>query len=263
MARLLPLLFLLVFACPTYADTTIFNSGPPDGRIAMTSQIAGGGFAGSETADDFLLTQSAQITTAKFYGLILNGDATNINQVITEMYHVFPIDSTVPPSGNVPTRTNSPSDVAFDSRDSSAAQLTYNVVTLGTFSAANSVINNLTVNSGGEGPVRGVEVEFDVTFTNAFDLSAGHYFFVPQVGLSSGNFVWLSASGPNFTGDLQAWIRNTALEPDWLRVGTDIVGNTRFDAAFELDGTIVPEPSTLLLIGTGLSGMLARLRKKA
>jgi hypothetical protein len=43
------------------------------------------------------------------------------------------------------------------------------------------------------------------------------------------------------------------LDPDWSRVGQDIVGGNpfpTFDAAFSLDGT-VPEPSTLLLVGSG------------
>jgi hypothetical protein len=33
------------------------------------------------------------------------------------------------------------------------------------------------------------------------------------------------------------WIRNADLEPDWLRVGTDIVGDTTFNGSFSLSGT--------------------------
>jgi len=45
-----------------------------------------------------------------------------------------------------------------------------------------------------------------------------------------------------FTGDLQMWIRNADLEPDWLRVGGDIVGPTpaagpKFNGSFSLTGT--------------------------
>jgi len=61
-----------------------------------------------------------------------------------------------------------------------------------------------------------------VVFDPPIDLAANHYFFVPQVELEgrAGNFLWLSAPGPPlFTGDLQMWIRNADLEPDWLRVG--------------------------------------------
>jgi hypothetical protein len=77
-------------------------------------------------------------------------------------------------------------------------------------------------------------------------LPADHYFFVPQVELEgrAGNFLWLSAPGPPlFTGDLQMWIRNADLDPDWLRVGGDIVGPTpasgpKFNGSFSLSGTI-------------------------
>jgi hypothetical protein len=61
---------------------------------------------------------------------------------------------------------------------------------------------------------------------------------IPKVQLSSGNFLWLSAPGPSlFAGDLQAWIRDANLDPDWLRVGTDIVGGgtpPKFNGSFTL-----------------------------
>jgi len=48
------------------------------------------------------------------------------------------------------------------------------------------------------------------------------------------------------------------LEPDWLRVGTDIVGGApapTFNAAFSLTGFTVPEPASLSLLGVALAGM--------
>ena len=81
----------------------------------------------------------------------------------------------------------------------------------------------------------GEEVQFDATFTTPIVLPSGHYFFVPQVAATDGgNFMWLSASRP-ISGagttpfpagvtDLQEWTRDANLDPDWLRVGTDIVG---------------------------------------
>ena len=87
----------------------------------------------------------------------------------------------------------------------------------------------------GNGPVTGQETLISVNFTTPFNLPADHYFFVPQVELSNGDFFWLSAPKPimppgtpfppGFT-DLQSWTRddsNGGIEPDWLRVGTDIV----------------------------------------
>jgi LPXTG-motif cell wall-anchored protein len=55
--------------------------------------------------------------------------------------------------------------------------------------------------------------------------------------------------------DLQSWIRDEALQPDWLRVGTDVVGGSpppTFNATFSLTGEIVPGP----VVGAGLPGMI-------
>ena len=87
----------------------------------------------------------------------------------------------------------------------------------------------------------------EVTFPHAFDLPADHYFFIPQVKLDNGEFYWLSAPKPivapgtPFLPDLQSWIRNEALQPDWLRIGTDIVDGSAaptFNASFSLHGNV-------------------------
>jgi len=130
--------------------------------------------------------------------------------------------------GKVPTRTNSPSDVVFDSR-SSGSGLTFTATTLNSsFTAANSVLNGIhpkpNQTTFGEGPVTGQEVQFAVQFTNPLNLPADHYFFVPQIQLSNGDFFWLSAAWPNgidpFSPDLQAWVRNGDLDRigcEWAR----------------------------------------------
>jgi hypothetical protein len=121
-----------------------------------------------------------------------------------------------------------------------------------------------TQTTGGNGALTGQEVQFNITFTTPFDLAADHYFFVPQVLLTNGGqFYWLSGSRPisgagttPFAPDLQAWTRDAALDPDWLRVGTDIVGGATpptFNAAFSLNGSAVPEPSTIVLLVTALA----------
>ena len=105
-----------------------------------------------------------------------------------------------------------------------------------------------------------------MNFTTPFDLPADHYFFVPQVEITtaSGEFLWLSGTRPLVPSpfppgvtDLQEWTRDAMLDPDWLRVGGDIVGPTpatapTFNAAFSLTGVTVPEPSSLALLGGAL-----------
>jgi hypothetical protein len=214
-------------------------SGPAGGSLAVTT----------ESADDFVTSSTTRIHSAAFTGLLAGGAAiTDLAFVGVEIYRVFPLDSTSPPSGNLPTRTNSPSDVAFDSRNPTAGTLTF--------------------------AVTGIDVEFDVTFTTPFRLPADHYFFVPEAGLSSGRFLWLSAPKPivapgtPFALDLQSWIRNDNLAPDWLRIVTDVVGGTpapTFNAAFSLTdetAATIPEPGSLALLLAGVMAALASYRLK-
>lgn len=251
-------------ALPVAATPFIFNNGDVDGRMATASRPATPGAFEIEAADDFVVTSPVQINHARFTGLLTGGAVpANISQVLAEIYRVFPKDSDLTRTPNVPTRANSPSDVALTGRDSAASGLTFSTTILNSnFTAANSVqaggihsAPNQT--TGGDGPLTGIEVLFDVIFSSSIDLAPDHYFFVPQVALGSGAFLWLSstrpivAPGTPFTPDLQAWTRDQALDPDWLRVGTDIVGGSpapTFNLAFSLDGQAVPEPSTASLM---------------
>ncbi len=225
-----------------------FSTGSPDGLMATASRPDGPGKPEIEAADDFILSAETHINQATFTGLLPAGfKASDIGDVRVEIYRVFGKDSNTSRTPNVPTRVNSPSDVEFVDRDTADHNLQVQTAVLNAnFTAANSVLNGIHAaphqTTGGEGKVSGEEVQFTVTFTTPFDLPADHYFFVPQVELKHGNFFWLSAPPKQFAGDLQEWIRNDDLQPDWLRVGTDIVGGVKppvFDAAFSLSGQAV------------------------
>ena len=271
-------------ALPATASAFFFSTGNPDGKMATLARVGSPAGIQTETADDFLLKSFTHITSTTFTGLMPIGvPLSSISQVEIEFYRVFPQDSDVsrtsgPPlfsTAKVPTRVNSPADVEIASatRDSSAGTLTFAPgIISSTFTALNSVVNGINPKpnqfTGGEGQVTGQEVQISVIFTTAVDLTAGHYFFRPEVLLSTGdNFLWLSAPKPivppgtPFMPDLQSWIRNDNLAPDWLKIGTDITGQGPFNATFSLAGTSIPEPSTWALLSGGLS-VLGFLRRK-
>ena len=259
---------LVLLALPARADPFSFSTGDPDGLMATASRPGPGAGSGvnqdTESADDFILSNRTEITTASFTGLVPAGvDLSNdISQVRIEIYHVFPKDVITNRTINVPTRANSPSDFEFDERDSAAASLTFTVTLLNpSFTVSNSVDTGIHPSPDqrtlGEGPVVGQEVRFDVTFATPLDLPADHYFFVPQVLLSDpdNHFLWLSAPKPivlrgaPVSLDLQEWIRNADLDPDWLRVASDIIGNPpAFNAAFSLAGDIPPHDLAVLSV---------------
>lgn len=281
------LVFTLGAAIPAMAGSIVFfSTGDVTNSVAVATRPESGGKFEIEAGDDFTLGTTTRITSASFTGLLTGGaTAGDISKVVVEIYRVFPDDSDVgrtsgPPTFStpqVPTRVNSPSDVAFDIRASDASGLTFATSTLDAdFTALNSIqpggihpLPNQT--TGGDGAVNGAEVQINTTFVNPFTLPAGHYFFVPQVGVSlpNGDFLWLSGTRPivppgtPFAPDLQSWTRDANLDPDWLRVGTDILGAGTFNQAFSFNGSTVPEPGTLLPVGLVLAAAgLARLRRK-
>ena len=271
--------------------TVLYNNDFPTVDMAAATRPESAGKFEIESADDFLLPTGAHITGATFTGLLPSGVAlSDVANVRVEIYRVFPNDSDVgrtsgPPTFStpqVPTRLNSPADVALFDRSSNDGNLSFTAALLSaTFTANNSVQPGGIhpqpgQTTGGDGPITGEEVRFDIDLTNPLNLLPGHYFFIPQVELSGAddNFFWLSATRPLvppstvFTPDLQAWTRDADLDPDWLRIGADIVGGIdgnpapTFNAAFSLTGIAPDTGSTALLLGSALVAM-AWLRRRA
>jgi hypothetical protein len=276
------LLISASFVAARIDAVTIYNNDFPTHDIAVATRPPSGTQFEIEAADDFLVPPTgAHVTGATFTGLVPNGfNLSNIGSVVVSIYRVFPNDSDVsrtsgPPTfstSQVPTRVNSPADNEIQTRDSSlGGGLTFTTsLVSANFTANNSVhpggINPMpNQTTGGDGAVIGDEVHFVVNFTSPINLPPDHYFFVPQVELTGtdGTFLWLSAERPISQGtpfppgvtDLQAWTRDANLDPDWLRVGTDIVGGSpapTFNTAFSVSGTVPDTASTALLLGGAL-----------
>ena len=276
------LILLVLFSASFIAaringQTFTYNNDFPNDLIGTASRPESAGKIEIESADDFLITSNpTRITGATFTGLI-PANAT-INDVQVEIYRVFPNDSDTARTPNVVTRANSPSDVAFADRSSNDGNLSFSTSVLSAnFTALNSVLNGINKfpnqTTGGEGAVTGQEVRFTVDFTTPFTLPADHYFFIPQVELagSTDNFFWLSSerpivSGTPFVPDLQSWIRNANLDPDWSRIGTDIVGGNpapTFNGSFSLTGTVPDTGSTGALFGAGVVALIWLKRRAA
>jgi len=216
----------------------VVNTGNPDGKLGALSRSASANKVETETADDFFLNQTTVLTGATITGLLTNGaTVANLQNVEVEIYHVFPLDSDRNRIPEVPSRTNSPSDheIGFATRAVNNATLSARGNVLdNSFTVLNSVVNGINKKplntTHGEGAVTGQKVEISITFRTPIALGPGRYFFRPEVGVNNGDFLFLSAPKPivapgvAIPGDLQAWIRNANLSPDWLRIGTDIIG---------------------------------------
>ena len=244
----------LSFVVGARADQFSFNTGSPDGKLGALSRPAGPQGIETEAADDFVIAQPTVLNGATIHGLITGAAGSNITRVEVEIYHIFNLDSDAIRTPAVPTRTNSPSDheISIFNRDSSDNSLRFRASEISDFQVQNTVINGinkfpqqLTL---GEGAAAGKQVEIRITFSTPVFLPAGHYFFRPEVEVSAGNFLFLSAPRPITSGtpfpagvtDLQAWIRNANLTPDWLRIGGDIIGAGTFNMTFSLGGNTIP-----------------------
>jgi hypothetical protein len=85
-------------------------------------------------------------------------------------------------------------------------------------------------------------------------------FTFPGIDWSNGGWITLeNATCVTGTGCSVSWDTNGTIKNSWDSAsgGTSIKGET-----FTLDGEIAPEPSSLLLLGSGLLGLAGMLRRK-
>src|SRR5438128_1327089 len=75
-------LALALLASQTSAASFSFSTGDPDGKIASLSRPSSPGRIQTETADDFMTTQTVVISQATFTGLLPSGaDLASISDV--------------------------------------------------------------------------------------------------------------------------------------------------------------------------------------
>jgi len=230
---------------PARAGEYAFRTGEPDGDVAVGARFPSRDRIEIEAADDFILNEETAIRSATFTGLFgYRGSLSAVQRVDVRIFRVFPLDSAEPPPGFVPTRVNSPGDRQLVSRSTADQNITYTVKLLQQFfwgrrTALDDIRPIPHQRTGGELPVLGENVRFEVVFTPPLVLPAGHYFFTPKVKMSNGNFFWLSTPRPSeppgmvIDPDFEAWIRNPHIEPSWLRIGSDIIGH-QLDPAVNL-----------------------------
>jgi len=173
----------LIFATSLWSADFSFTTGNPDGLLGAASRRASPGKLETETADDFTLDQTTVIRRATIVGLVPSGTKPeDVKEVEVELYHVLPLGSAIPPSGKVPSRVNSPSDVEIGTatRAGNSGNLTFSTNVLNSnFGVGNTVVNIIkiaTAPPGGEGSTAGEQVGITITFSSPILLPGGALF---------------------------------------------------------------------------------------
>ena len=189
-------------AGPARAGSTFFfSTGDPDGKMAMASRPSSAGKIEIESADDFVLTapraSPARPSPVSCRRTASLSDMTNVR---VEIYRVFPLDSTIPRQWQCAHADQFSLGRGVRRTDAAAHNLTFTPGIINSSftaqipSSTGSIRNPTSIprRGTGHGPRGSVQRDFE----SAFTLPADHYFFVPQVQLSNGDFFWLSAPKP-------------------------------------------------------------------
>lgn len=123
--------------------------------------------------------------------------------------------------------------------------------------------------SGGSGPMTALSVlgtEPDSALTGSYQIV--HFILDMPYALDANTRYWIVLSGvpatdtsANWTWSLDQGAPGVAGEFFWNQNG--LFSNIGGPYQMRLSDTVVPEPGTLLLLGSGLSGLLLRFRRKS
>lgn len=277
---------LIALTADASADAVLWNTliDPSAGTAQIGFLSQQNSSPETEAIDDFVINPSLfphgfAITQVSAQVLLTDPSAT-IDNLAVEFYRTFPVDSDLSRTPAT-TRTNGPADdgneFAEFATDDGSLSFTQSVQN-------SSFILDTTIEPGPTGT--GIQ-EFDdttgslqlLTMTLATPLTldptnpfpgdfATHYWLELTASVSSGEFYWVQGGFPRSVPggapvageDRQTWFTtNPGLTPDFRRV-SDIINqsdgttNPVFNSSMEIVGAPVPEPSTLILLSTGVLG---------
>jgi PEP-CTERM motif len=285
---------LLVPVAQARADvlwSTLIDPTPGSTQIGWLSQQ--NSTPETEAIDDFVINPAAfpnGFNIASVLGQVLLTDPNaTITNLAIEFYRTFPADSDPNRTPTV-TRTNGPSDDGneFAEFTTGDGNLSFTQT-----EQSPSFVLQTTIEPGADGrgtletdPTTGRLLLLNMTLASPLKLAptdpfpndfATHYWLELTAEVSSGEFYWVQGTFPRTVPgtppvaaeDRQTWFTTVpGLSPDFRRTsdiinGADGTASPVFNASMEIVGTpAIPEPTSLLLLGTGVLGLVSRLRRR-